>query len=84
METDQVKPNAAQILTLEEIIRYYPDQWVLIADPELDQDLEVIRGEVVAHSLDRDELYNQLGASKGKSFAIEYTGSTADDVVVLI
>lgn len=84
METDRVKPNATKILTLEEIIRYYPDQWVLIADPQLDEDLEVIRGEVVAHSLDRDELYNQLGASKGKSFAIEYTGSTADDVVVLI
>ena len=84
METDQVKANSAQILTLEEIIRYYPDQWVLIADPELDEDLEVIRGEVLAHSPDRDELYNQLGLRQGRSFAIEYTGSTADDVVVLI
>lgn len=84
METDHIKPNSSKILTLEEIIRYYPDQWVLIAAPELDEDLEVIRGEVIAHSPDRDELYNQLGASKGRSFAIEYTGSTADDVVVLI
>ena len=38
------------ILTLEEIFSLYPDEWVLIAYTELDEDLSVIRGAVLAHT----------------------------------
>ena len=71
-------------LTLAEIYQQYPDQWVLIVEPELDEHLEVIKGEVMASSSDRDGLYDQLHLRKGKSFAIEYTGSTEGDAVALI
>lgn len=73
-----------EILTLEEIFNRYQDEWVLIVEPELDEDLNVICGEVIAHSPDRDELYSKLGLREGRSCAIEYTGSTENDVVVLI
>lgn len=69
-------------LTLAEIYQQYPDQWVLIVEPELDEDLEVIQGEVIASSPDRDGLYDQLHLRKGKSCAIEYTGSTKGEVVL--
>jgi alpha-mannosidase len=42
-----------KILSLEEIIHLYPSEWVLIAYTELDEDLNVIRGEVLAHSPER-------------------------------
>ncbi len=69
-------------LTLAEIYQQYPNQWVLIVDPELDDNLEVIRGEVVACAGDRDDLYDQLYLRNGKSSAIEYTGSTEGDFVI--
>ena len=79
-----VKSEIAQILTLEEIISLYPDEWVLIAYTELDEDLNVIQGEVLAHSPDRDQLYSQLSLRKGKSIAIEYTGPIPEDLAVML
>lgn len=73
-----------KILTLVEIFEQYPEQWVLIVEPKLDENLEVIQGEVVAHSFDREGLYDQLYLRNGKSFAIEYTGFTENDAVALI
>jgi hypothetical protein len=74
--------NTKKILTLAEIYEQYPNQWVLIVEPELDENLEVIRGEVIAFSPERDGLYDQLYLREGKSCAIEYTGSTEGDVVI--
>ena len=71
-----------QILTLAEIYQKYPHQWVLIIEPELDENLEIIKGEVIANSSDRDGLYNQLHLRQGKSCAIEYTGSTESDIIL--
>jgi hypothetical protein len=79
-----VKPSISQILTLEEIISLYPDEWVLIAYTELDEDLNVIQGEVLAHSSDRDQLYNNSLPRKGKSVAIEYTGAIPEDLAVML
>lgn len=79
-----VKSEIGQILTLEEIISLYPDEWVLIAYTELDEDLNVIQGEVLAHSPDRDQLYNNSLPRKGKSVAIEYTGAIPEDLAVML
>ena len=45
-----------ETLTLEEIKTRYPSQWVLIGEPETDDLLEVVAGEVLSHSHDRDEV----------------------------
>jgi hypothetical protein len=79
-----VKPSISQILTFEEIISLYPNEWVLIAYTELDEDLNVIQGEVLAHSPDRDQLYNNSLPRKGKSVAIEYTGAIPEDLAVML
>ncbi|MEG3970892.1 hypothetical protein QUA00_25200 [Microcoleus sp. T2B6] len=73
-----------KILSLEEIIHLYPSEWVLIAYTELDEDLNVIRGEVLAHSPDRDLLYNNALSRKGKSVAIEYTGPIPEDLAAML
>jgi hypothetical protein len=80
-----ISRETSQILTLEEIIKRYPDEWVLIAYTELDEDLNVIRGEVLAHSPERDRLYDNSLPRKGKAIAIEYcTGEVPDNLVVML
>ena len=71
-------------LTLEEMYQKYPDRWLLIADPELDEELNVIRGEVVLASEDRDDIYNNLHLRNGKSAAIEHTGEWPEDLHFLL
>lgn len=44
-------------LTLEEIKNRYPNEWVLLADPETDSVLNIKTGIVVAHSPHRNEIY---------------------------
>jgi hypothetical protein len=73
-----------KILSLEEIFSLYPDEWVLIAYTELDENLNVIRGEVLAHSPERDLLYNNALPRKGKSVAIEYTGPIPENLVAML
>ncbi len=74
----------SQILSLEEIMHLYPSEWVLIAYTELDEDLNVIRGEVLAHSPERDLLYNNALSRKGKSVAIEYTCLIPEDLAAML
>jgi hypothetical protein len=45
----------------------YPDQWLLIGFTAIDEHLNVIAGEVIAHSLDRDEIYAALDRCKDRS-----------------
>ncbi|MBE9188126.1 hypothetical protein IQ270_26680 [Microcoleus sp. LEGE 07076] len=73
-----------KIMSLEEIFSLYPDEWVLIVNPELDEELNVIRGEVLAHATERDEIYSKLSSKNGKSVAIEYTGSIPDNIAVML
>ncbi|NQE35244.1 hypothetical protein [Microcoleus asticus] len=73
-----------KIMSLEEIFSLYLDEWVLIVNPELDEELNVIRGEVLAHATERDEIYSKLLLRNGKSVAIEYTGSIPDNIAVML
>ncbi len=62
------------VLTYDEIKERYPDEWILIVDTELDKELNLLRGKVMAHSKDRDEVYRKIISLKGRSFAVEYNG----------
>ncbi len=73
-----------EVMTMAEIASSYPNEWLLIADAELDDDLNIVRGEVIAHSPDRDEVYQKLLSLKGRSFAIEYTGNPPEDWAVAL
>jgi hypothetical protein len=72
------------LLTIEQMKAQYPDQWLLIAFTALDANLNVIAGEVLAHSPDRDEMYAALDQCEDKSFAIEYTGLPDPDLAFLL
>lgn len=72
------------IMTWSEIEAQYEGQWVLIAYEELDEDLNVVRGEVLAHSPDRDVVYQELLRLNGQKVAIEYVGEVPEDLAVVL
>ena len=61
-------------MTLEQIKQQYPNQWVLIEFSELDDELRVIDGTVIAHSPDRHEIEKQLATLRNEKIAVEFTG----------
>jgi hypothetical protein len=64
-----------EMLTKQEIEERYPSEWVLIEDPEVDEQLDVIRGKVIWHSPDRDEVDRKMLELRPKSPATVYTGA---------
>lgn len=48
-----------EVLTHEEMEKRFDGEWVLVGDPELTDMEEVRRGTVLAHSADRDEVYQK-------------------------
>ena len=73
-----------QIMTLAEVNQMFDSEWVLFGDHEEDQHHEVIRGEVLFHSKDRDEIYRKLIELRPERSATHFTGSIpADSAVVL-
>jgi len=74
----------SEILTFEEMQRRYAGAWVLIAELESDENIQVVRGEVLAHSPHRDEVYDALERFPGRALAIEYMGNPPEDWAVLL
>ncbi|MGK7899069.1 MAG: hypothetical protein AB4372_36995 [Xenococcus sp. (in: cyanobacteria)] len=70
-------------LSLAEIYQCYPNQWVLIVDPQLDDELNIIEGEVIYATSDKDDLYHHLYLSGEHNSALEYTGDD-NEVALLI
>ena len=62
----------------------FDGEWLLIADPELDEHLEVLRGRVIRHSADRDEVYQTGAALHLKHTASLYIGDVPDDLVFVL
>lgn len=73
-----------ETLTRSEIETRFDSEWILIADPEVDEHLNVTRGKVLAHSHDRDEVYRRALDLRPKHSAFLYTGEIPDDVVIVI
>ena len=78
-----------EILTLEEMRERYPGEWVLIGCVELDPDMRIVQGKVLAHSLDRNEVYRQIPQmllidDQIVAVAVEYMGEVPEDVVVVL
>jgi len=73
-------------MKMKEIRKQYQDEWVLIEYSKLDDDLNVIEGEVIAHSPNKDEIYQAQMKLQGRSLAIEYLGEIPEqeDLVVVL
>ena len=67
-------PKNKDVLSKAQIYRRYPSEWVLIEDPVSDKHLQLLRGRVIFHSKDRDEMSRELLRVRPYHFAVEYTG----------
>jgi len=56
MTENRVEDFTGERLSIEDIKRSYPDEWILIGDPEEDENGWDISGIVLYHSADKREL----------------------------
>ena len=71
-------------MTLKEIQERYHGQWVLIEFRQLDANLEVVEGDVLATAPTKEDIYKQLlTVEHGKNTAIRYCGEWPTDVAVM-
>jgi hypothetical protein len=71
-------------LTWEEIKQRYPDEWVLIEFTALDAALQVVQGEVIAHSPHKEEINKKLLELENEQIAIEFTGEMPEEPAYLL
>jgi hypothetical protein len=74
----------AKTLTIYEIKSRYDGEWVLIGDPETDESLCVLRGIVLSHSKDRDEVYRRARELKPTHSAILFFGHLPKDAAIVL
>ena len=72
------------LLTLDDIHARFASEWVLLGDPELTESLVVIRGRVLWHSPNRDEVYRKARELRPQHSAILYTGTLPDEAAVVL
>ena len=72
------------VLTISEIESQFSGEWILVADPEVDENQEVLSGQVVSHSKDRDEVYRAAVAHHGGDLAILFTGEQPPNTAIMI
>jgi hypothetical protein len=72
------------IMTFEQIQQNYDGEWVLIAYTETDENLQVVKGEVIAHSANKEEIYQALESNQDRPMAIEYMGQIPEDVAFIL
>ncbi len=68
----------------ENIIKKYKDEWVLIEAIEVDDNFNLMSGEVIAHSKDKADIYERVVNIKGKKLYIEYTGKIPEEIAVVL
>jgi len=73
-----------KLMTLQEIKSEYTSEWVLIENPEVDENLNITKGYVIFHSKDRNEIYKKASDLKIQESAILYTGKLEKNSVVLL
>ncbi|PIQ27487.1 hypothetical protein COW64_07220 [bacterium (Candidatus Blackallbacteria) CG18_big_fil_WC_8_21_14_2_50_49_26] len=62
-------------MTWEEIKKLYPDEWVLITQPEANESTQVVAGCVFDHNEDHGYIHERMSELKGKgAIAVLFTG----------
>lgn len=76
--------TVGEFMTKEEIYARFDSEWVVLADPVI-ENYEVVGGMLVAHGKDRDEVYDKISEIPiPRCFATLYTGKIPDGTVVVI
>jgi hypothetical protein len=74
----------SEAMTISEIEAQFESEWVLVGDPETNEALEVVGGNVLWHSKDRDEVYRKAIELKPRHSAFLYTGVIPKDSAIIL
>jgi hypothetical protein len=74
----------SEIISFAEIQKRFDSEWVLLEDPETDEELMVRRGKLLWHSKDRDEVYRKARELKPKHSAVLYAGKLPENMVIVL
>jgi len=73
-----------ELMTFDEMQRRFKSEWVLVSDPEVDEHFHVVRGKVVFHSKDRDEVCRKIVDLRLQSSATLYTGTLPENTAIVL
>lgn len=71
-------------VTYDDIKARFDSKWVLIDAPETDEKLNILSGEVIHHSKDRDEVNRRLLALRPTRFAVVYIGAMQEGTAIVL
>jgi hypothetical protein len=74
----------SEILTTAEIQRRFRSEWILLEDPQVSKDLRVLRGRVVFHSPDRDEVDRKAIQLRLRHSAWLFTGMIDAETAIVL
>ncbi len=74
----------SKILTWEQMTQRFQGEWLLIVEAELDEQMGIIQGQVLAHCSNQDDIYNALPLRKGRSASIEYVGEMPEGLAFIL
>ncbi len=75
---------AEQEMTIQEIEARFEEEWILVGDPETTEALEVVKGTVLHHSRDRDEVYRKAVQLRPKRCAVLFTGEMPANTAIIL
>ncbi len=73
-----------EILSLDQMKQRYHDEWLLIAYTDIDKNLVVLQGEVLAHAQNANDLYKLLPNYTDRPVAFEYIGEIPPDFAFML
>ena len=73
-----------QEVTIGDIESSFDSEWVLVGDPVTDEALNVLRGKVLHHSKNRDEVYRKGLELRPKRMAILYLGRPPKGMAIVV
>ena len=73
-----------EVMTVAEMWAKFPGEWVFIEDPESHATQGLQSGRVVAHSKDRDEIYNTAVVRRPARVAVKFFGTIPEGMEILL
>jgi hypothetical protein len=83
-EVPMDKAVTGEMLTIEEIEARYAPDWVLIGDPEIDDEQRLLDGRVLYTSTGSDELYQKATELGLTRIAVRYLGTWPEDMAFVL
>ena len=72
-----------EVLTRAEMEAHFDGEWVIVADPEVDKNLEVVKGLVVSHGKDPEAVYQEAIDKEVHHWASLYFGPMPETSILL-